>query len=83
MRQLKHLCQDDPGALDAIDRATVGGRGGDRRSEAIKHNNVMNDPVEKSAQGNSDTYALRKLRKDRPDLHERVLSEEISRSCPL
>ncbi len=38
----------------------------------------MNDPVEKSAQGTSNTYALRKLRKDRPDLHERVLSEEIS-----
>ncbi len=54
------------GALDAIDRATVGGRGGDRRSEAIKHNNIMNDPVEKSAQGTSNTYALRKLRKDRP-----------------
>jgi hypothetical protein len=35
----------------------------------------MNDPVEKSAQGNANTYALRKLRKDRPDLHERVLGD--------
>ncbi len=30
-------------------------------------------------QGTSNTYALRKLRKDRPDLHERVLAEEIPR----
>ncbi len=66
VRQLKHLCRDDTTALDAIDRATVGEQG-------AHHNNVM-----KSEQGNANTYALRKLRKDRPDLHARVLAEEIS-----
>jgi hypothetical protein len=76
IRQLKHLCRDDPGALDAIDRATVGGHGGDRKSEQIKSNNVTLEEALKPQTGNANTYALRKLRKDRPDLHKQVLAEE-------
>lgn len=35
-------------------------------------------PVAPGAQGNANPYALRKGRKDRPDLHERVLTEELT-----
>jgi len=74
VRQLRHLCQDDKKALDAIDRATVG-----EAHRPVTNNNVITPPPpEKAVQGNTNTYALRKLRKDRPDLHERVLADEIS-----
>ncbi len=33
---------------------------------------------DKPVQGNTNTYALRKLRKDRPDLHEQVLAGELN-----
>jgi hypothetical protein len=49
---------------------TVGKHGGDRKSENIKDNNIILDSGEKPVQGTSNTYALRKLRKDRGDLHE-------------
>jgi hypothetical protein len=38
----------------------------------------MDKPDEEPVRGNSNTYALRKLRKDRPDLHEQVVSGEKS-----
>ncbi len=58
-----------PGALDAIDRATQRGQGGDHTSQESKVNNVN---LAEAPKGNSNTYALRRLRKDRPDLHERA-----------
>ena len=61
-------------ALDALDKATVGGWGGDRKSEEIKLNNVNLDSGTEAPVGNSNAYALRKLRKDRPDLHKQVLA---------
>lgn len=73
VRQLKHLCRDDKPALDAIDRATQR-----EAHRPVSNNNVITSSAEKTVQGNSETYALRKLRKDRPDLHERVLEDEIS-----
>jgi len=45
----------------------VGGHGGDRKSAQIKSNNVTLEDTPKSQTGNSDTYALRKLRKERPE----------------
>jgi len=80
VRQLKHLCQDDKEALDWIDKATVGKPGGDRRSQEYKTNvnNINNDSPRKSPVGTSAAAAIRKLRKDRPDLHERVIAGEIS-----
>jgi hypothetical protein len=66
VRQLKHLCQDDPGALDAVDRATVREHGGDRKSGQIKSNNVTLEETPKSQRGTSNTYALRKLRSCNP-----------------
>lgn len=75
MEVLKRLCRDNPAAMDAIDRATARANGGDRRSEGFSHNNVM---TENATQGNSPEYALRKLRKDAPELHQDVIEGKIS-----
>jgi hypothetical protein len=49
--------------------------GGDRRSEeAIKRHNVTVDPL----RGNARQAALRKLRRDSPELHGQVISGELS-----
>lgn len=64
---LKDLCRHRKEALDAIDRATQRPHGGDRTG---KFNNIQLAP---SPVGTSESAALRRLRKDRPDLHARVL----------
>lgn len=74
IRQLENLCRDDKEALDAIDRATQGDHGGNRRSGTF---NVDNVHIERPS-GNRESTALRRLRKDRPDLHARVLAGELS-----
>lgn len=61
--------------MDLIDKATQGKHGGDRKSGAVKSDIVT---LESSDRGNERQYAFRKLRKDRPDLHQRVLAKEIS-----
>jgi hypothetical protein len=68
----------DPEALDLLDRVTVNGQGGGRGNQHTggKHDNVMD--ATKSEQGHSRQYALRRLCKSRPDLHERVLRKELS-----
>lgn len=76
---LKRIVQDDPVALDALDRALAGKWGGDRKSEsAIKDNNINLDTQSQKPEGTSAEYALRKLRSDAPELHERVLAGELS-----
>ena len=61
--QLRSLCRQDPAALDAIDRATQ------NVPSAHAGNNVPSRP-----EGNTSAKALRRLRKDRPDLHAEVLA---------
>ena len=62
--------------MDLLDQAaSKSSRGGDRRSDHFKSNNVT---IEKSVRGNSAVYSLRRLRKTRPDLHKRVLEKEMS-----
>lgn len=75
--ELFHLCADDPEALDLLTHALTarpGGSGNNQYASGI-HDNVMNSTGE---QGNTATYALRRLRRERPDLHQRVLSCEMS-----
>ncbi len=67
-RQTSTLLQTRSTGLDAIDRATVGEHENQHTRPRVQDNNVI------VQQGNSNTYALRKLRKDRPDLHEIVLA---------
>ena len=75
-RLLYKFCADDIGLLDLLDRTFKSRqRGGDRRSDKFKSNNVT---IEKSDRGNSAVYSLRRLRTVRPDLHKRVLEKEIS-----
>ena len=72
--QLKHICEDDTKALDAIDQVPVGGWGateGNQNASKTKDDNItlrLPDPKPKPETGTSNTYALRKLRKDRTDL---------------
>jgi hypothetical protein len=74
--QLQRLCADNLAVIDLLDRArSKSQRGGDRRSDNFKCNNVT---FEKRKSGNSAIYSLRRLRKERPDLHKKVLSKEIS-----
>ena len=75
---LKRMCASDREALDLLDQVTTGEHGGDRKSEeamTIKRDNVTLDNADR---GNSPSYALRRLRKNRPDLHARVLANELS-----
>ena len=72
--QLRGLCEDDIEARDALDKATQKQHGGDRHSPAF---NVDNIHVERPT-GTSQSAALRRLRKNRPDLHAEVLAERLS-----
>lgn len=69
---LKDVCRRDVRAVDAIDSATQ--REGGRPPETC--NNVPGFTT--APAGNSQAKALRRLRKDRPDLHARVLAGELS-----
>ena len=69
------VIQDDAEALALFREAMVDGPGGDKKSEdRIIHNIVMNDTV----QGNSKSYTVSRLKRDRPDLFERVVAGELS-----
>lgn len=74
VQRLKHLCRDEPPALDAIDRACRGKQG--RRSDLF--DNVQEVAPTPAPTGNSRDTALRRLRDQRPDLHARVLAGELS-----
>jgi pyruvate/2-oxoglutarate dehydrogenase complex dihydrolipoamide acyltransferase (E2) component len=72
---LQRLCYEDREALDLLDQATQeepGNRTGANQytvnSGTVK--NLNSSSLEERPAGTTRTYALRKLRKDRPDLHE-------------
>jgi hypothetical protein len=69
IRFLKNLCRDDAEALEAIDRAT--------QREPCKHA-VDNVNSNERPAGNSRDAAIRRLRKDRPDLLEKVIAGQLS-----
>jgi len=62
-------CADDPEALDLLDRASQNQAG--RPKETL-------DNVQGFPSGNRSDTALRRLRKDRPDLHAAVLDGALS-----
>ncbi len=77
---VKRLAGDDRELLDLLDKATVGEQGAHEGNQYTERNgnpdNVMvSTPPE---QGNAEQYALRRLRKQRPELHQRVLAGELS-----
>jgi hypothetical protein len=68
---LKRLCADDPEAIDEIDKAVL-------RSKGNPHSNGNNVINYVRPLGNRADQALRRLRKDRKDLHARVVAGEMS-----
>ena len=72
MVTLRRLCRDDPEALDALDRVTQNPNGTNQHSEGLY--NIQTLPPT----GTTSSAALRRLRKDRVDLHARVLAKELS-----
>jgi hypothetical protein len=76
VNDLKNLCRNDPEAIDLINQLLEKPKhGGDRRSDKFICNIVT---YEKLNRGNSRDNALEKLRDRRPDLHEKVISNEIT-----
>lgn len=72
VEMLRKFCQSagDREAEDLIDQATANPEG---RPETVNNVNGLERP-----QGNASARALRALRKNRPDLHAKVLAGEIS-----
>ncbi|MFD5798636.1 hypothetical protein ACFWIO_34920 [Streptomyces diastatochromogenes] len=68
---MKKIVADDPVAADLLDQALVG-RGGER-TDLVDN---MHEVVRPS--GTSKEAGLRRLRKDRPDLHAEVLAGTLS-----
>jgi hypothetical protein len=85
---LKRMCADNPRVLDALDQVSTGRPGGANNPEGhnqhsdsvVNTDNVSIDHrTERSEDhGNGRAYALRRLRNERPDLHEQVLSGELT-----
>lgn len=77
VKTLRRLCADDEEATEMLRAATTGEHGGDRRSEEIK---VRNTNLDSDVNPSTDDkgYALRRLRKDRPDLHAQVIEKKLS-----
>lgn len=74
--KIQAVIQDDAEALALFREAMVEGPGGDKKSEdRIISNNITNDPVER---GTSKAYTVSRLKRDRPDLFERVVAGELS-----
>jgi hypothetical protein len=61
-------------AADVAEKRPPGGNNGNQYTGG----NVDNVHVAKRPTGNSESAALRRLRKDRPDLHSQVLNGEVS-----
>jgi hypothetical protein len=76
MDLIERVVADDPVTLDLLDKAMQRPHGGDRRSEEAK-TNVNNVNVGRPV-GNATATALRKLRKDAPELHAKVLANEMT-----
>ncbi len=84
IEQLEDICQRDPVALGLIEEASQRRPGppkGNKNAAKTTYDNITHcfprEYVPPST-GTSNTYAFRKLRKDRPDLHKRVLTGELS-----
>jgi hypothetical protein len=67
--RIKDICQNDPTALDAIDRAT--GKNQGKRTDLVANRNEVQE--EKRPVGETRQQALRALREKHHDLHKQVL----------
>lgn len=72
---LKRLCADDMETLDLLDAAMQAGQKPGERTDLVS---IINDVNDDRPAGTTRTYALRRLRKSRPDLHEQVIAGDLS-----
>jgi hypothetical protein len=76
LKTIRKLCHEDIAAIDLIEQVkTKRFHGGDRRSQDFKRNNVT---VEISKRGNAKEYSLKRLRKERPELHQAILDGKLT-----
>jgi len=75
LRLLDNICRDEPKAQDAIDRVT--------QREPSKHHAVDNIHSIDRPNGTSRAAALRRLRKNRPDLHAKVMDKEMTANAAM
>jgi hypothetical protein len=66
---VRRIVGDDPVALDLLDQAL---------QNPVGHPTILYNIQDKAPTGTSSAAALRRLRKDRPDLHTKVLAGELS-----
>jgi len=71
LKLIKRICADRADLLDLIDREVRGRQG--ERTDLVDNVNEVSRPT-----GNGRSNALRRLRKDRPDLHKKVINRELS-----
>lgn len=92
LQTIKNLCRDDKEALDLIDKATAKPLGANQFTvvfDEIHHSpesagdNNVNTNKRNSPVGNSVAAALRRLRKDSPTLHARVIAGELSPNAAM
>lgn len=72
MALLRRIVGDDPEAVDLLDQALQQPVG------ANQHTAGLDNIQAHAPTGTSESAALRRLRKDRPDLHAQVLNHELS-----
>ena len=76
--KIQAVIQDDAEALALFREAMKGEEGGDKKSHAkITNNNIIGDDC-RTVQGTSKAYTISRLKRDRPDLFERVVAGELS-----
>lgn len=77
--QVRNLVRDDLQLASDLDAALAGEHGGDRRSGEFKADNIsLEKPENQSQHGTNRAYRLRRLERDAPDFHARVLAGELS-----
>lgn len=73
--QVRRFVSADTEAIDMLDRALQNPNGGDRKSQSRTRIDNVNTG---RATGNTKDAALRRLRRDRPDLHAQVLANTLT-----
>jgi hypothetical protein len=68
IRTVENVCRDNKRARDAVDQAL---------QRPVGHPAIVDNGNDRPT-GNTEAAALRRLRKDRPDLHAQVLNGELS-----
>ena len=77
----RQIVQDDKPALDALDQALQVTSGAPVGNQNASNDKTTVDNIHSCSDrpsGTSESAALRRLRKDRPDLHAKVLDGELS-----